>query len=132
MIVEYGIGRCAVSHHGHLVLLGNGRGPARGGVVRGAQQQGVVVLRDQLLGDRGRDRWAALIVADIDVQPVTGPAQRNAALGIDPVLAEEIALLGHLAAFGLAPGEGEDGADVNHAPQGRGQDPRNRSAGRKE
>ena len=111
--VEDRIRRAATADHGYLVLLGDRRRPAGGGVIRRSQQQGVVILRDQAFGSRRGDRWPALIVGDIKAQPVAGPLEVDAALVVDPILAVEVPLLGHLAARGLATGEGEDRPDGN-------------------
>jgi len=56
------------------------------------------------------------------VEGMTGVPEVDATFGIDPVLAEEIALLDHLAVGRLATGEGDDGAHVDGAASGRRRD----------
>ncbi len=49
-----------------------------------------MVPRDQLLGNRRRDGWAALIIGDVEVESVADRIEDNAALAVDPVLAIEV------------------------------------------
>src|SRR2546430_1910389 len=88
-----------------LLLLREKRGRGGSGVVCRAEQQGVVVLRDELLCDRCGNGRSALIVGDINTQRMADALHDDAALAVDPVLTKEVALFGHLPACRLTAGE---------------------------
>ncbi len=93
------------------MLLGDRDRATGSDVIRRTEQKRVVVPRDQLLGNRRRDGWPALVVRDVEVEPVADPVEGDAALAVDPLLAVEETFLGHLAGRGLAAGEGKDDAN---------------------
>ena len=97
-----------------MLFADHGR-PSGGGVVCRAEQQSIVTLGDQLLGDRCGDGRSALIVDDIYVQVVEHALYEDATLGVDPILAKEVALFGHLAAGRLTSREGEDRPNIDWA-----------------
>ena len=115
VVVEDGVGGRAAADHGNLMLLRDRRCARRRRVVRRAEQERMV-LRYQLLGDGRGNRRPALVVDHVDVDRMANALDLDPTAGIDPVLAEEVALLGHLAAACLATGEREYRADVDRLP----------------
>src|SRR6266516_600502 len=129
MVVEDRVRRRPAADHGDLVLLSDRYYPAGSGVIRGPQQHGVVVVRDEVLRRRRRDRWPALVVDDVEAEPVAGSLKVDATLIVDPILAVEVSLLGHLAVHRLATSEGDDRPDRNGTAQRRADDGRAGGAG---
>src|SRR5207302_6826039 len=87
-----------------------------GGRAVGPQDEVCLLVRDQLLYQRGREVGVALVVLVLDLDGVLDVVDNDATARLDPIEPEVIALPGEGAFFGLRPGQRGRGAEDDRGP----------------